>query len=65
MTKKEFGLRLAKARQEKNISAYELSLRIGKSTGYMHLLETGKVNVSVDILFKICKELKIDPKELF
>jgi len=65
MTREEFGLRLAKVRQSKNISAYELSLRIGKSTGYMHLIETGKMNVSVDILFKICKELGIEPKELF
>jgi len=65
MTKKEFGTRLAQARQLKNISAYELSLRVGKSTGYMHLLETGKMNVSVEMLFKICEILEISPKSLF
>ena len=65
MTRKEFGLRISKARETKNMSAYELSLRISKSTNYMHMVESGKVNISVDTLFDICKALEIEPSEIF
>ena len=58
-------MRLAQVRQSKNISAYELSLRLGKSTGYMHLVETGKMGITVELLFKVCAQLEISPKVLF
>ena len=65
MTKKEFGLRLARARQSKEISAYELSLRIGKDTSYLYKVEAGNVNISYTVLCDICNVLGINPKELF
>ena len=65
MDRVELGLRIARVRQDKKISAYELSLRIEKSHGYMHLLEMGKVNFTIDVLFALCRELEVDPCELF
>lgn len=43
---KKFCLNVAKERAKKNISAYELSLRIGKDASYINKLENGKINVS-------------------
>lgn len=65
MNLKELGLKIAKIRAEKDISAYELSLRIGKDTSYFYKVEKGKVNISYTVLCDICKILEIEPKELF
>lgn len=57
--------RLAKLRTDKNISARELSLRLGQSEGYINAIETGKSNPSVVMLFYICEELGISLSEFF
>ena len=62
---KDFCLRLAKARANKNLSAYELSLRIGKHTSYIHKVESGGVNVGIKTILEICEQLEIEPKQLF
>jgi len=65
MDLKELGLKIAKIRIAKGLSAYELSLRIGKDTSYLYKVESGKINVSFTVLLDICKALEIEPKELF
>lgn len=65
MDLKELGLKLAKIRNAKGLSAYELSLRIGKDTSYLYKVESGKVNVSFTVLQEICNALEIDPRDLF
>jgi DNA-binding Xre family transcriptional regulator len=65
MDRKTLATKIAQVRIAKNLSAYELSLRIGKSTNYMHMVESGKVNISIDTLFEICKALEIKPSEIF
>lgn len=61
----DFGINLAKIRMRSNLSAYELSLRIDKDASYIHKVESGKINISLKTILKICEELKIDPIELF
>lgn len=58
-------LNIAKARLQKGISAYELSLRIGKDASYINKLENGKINLSIKSLLAICEELHIPPYILF
>jgi len=65
MDRKELGLKIAKLRQAKNLSAYELSLRIEKSHNYMYLVEMGNVNFTIDAFLAICRELEISPADLF
>ena len=65
MELKDFGLKVAKLRMEANLSAYELSLSIGKDASYINKLESGKVNATLKVIFKICEILKIEPVELF
>ncbi len=61
----DFGVNLARIRIKSNLSAYELSLRIGKDASYIHKVESGKINVSLKSILKICEALKIEPIELF
>lgn len=65
MDLREFGLNVAKLRKKANLSAYELSLRIGKDASYIHKLENGKANATWKTVFKICEVLEIEPFELF
>ena len=55
----DLGLRILKIRQSKNLSAYELSLRIGKDASYINKLENGKINPSFKTLLQICDALSI------
>lgn len=61
----EFCINLAKVRMKANLSAYELSLRIGKDASYIHKVENGKINISLKMILKICEVLQIEPVELF
>ncbi len=47
------------------MSAYELSLRIGKDASYIHKVESGKINISLKTILDICEVLSIEPAELF
>lgn len=57
--------RIAFLRTEKNISARELSLRLGQSVGYINHIEIGTSNPSVEMLFYICEELDVTMSEFF
>lgn len=61
----EFGINLAKIRAKSNLSAYELSLRIGKDSSYINKVENGKINISLKTILSICEVLEIEPVELF
>ena len=60
-----FGLNVAKQRIKKGLSAYELSLRLGKDASYINKLENGKINISLKMILAICEELQINIIELF
>ncbi len=65
MELKDIGLALSKIRRKANISAYDLSLRIGKDASYINKFEKGKVNATLKTILMICDELNISPIELF
>ena len=65
MELKDFGLNVARKRIKAGLSAYELSLRIGKDASYIHKLENGKANATLKTIFKICEVLNIEPVDLF
>lgn len=60
-----FGINLAKERIKQNMSAYELSIKLGKDPSYINKVENGKINISLKIILEICEILKIEPKTLF
>ena len=60
-----FGLRLAMLRENKNISARELSLSMGQNKNYINAIETGKNYPSMSSFFYICEYMGITPKDFF
>ena len=62
MTEKDFSLRLAKLREEKGVSARDMSLSMGQNPGYINNIESGK---SISGIFYICEYLGITPKDFF
>ncbi len=60
-----FGLNVAKERIKQNISAYELSLRLGKDASYINKLENGKINVSLKMIIEIANTLSVTIETLF
>ena len=59
------GLRLAKLRNEKDVSARDMSLSIGQNAGYINSIETGKSLPSIPGLVYICEYLGITVSEFF
>ena len=65
MEAKDFSLRLAKLREEKGVSALDMSLSIGQNPGYINNIETGKSMPSLTGIFYICEYLGVTPGEFF
>lgn len=57
--------RLASLRIQKNISARDMSLSLGKAEGYINHIEN-KINMlSMESFYYICEYLKTTPKDFF
>lgn len=65
MNEKQFALRLAQLRQNKNVSAREMSLAIGQNAGYINNIESGKSLPSLPGIIYICDYLGITVSEFF
>ena len=65
MTEKDFSLRLAKLREEKGVSARDMSLSMGQNPGYINNIESGKSMPSLSGLIFISEYLGITPKDIF
>ena len=62
---KKFCTNVAIARENKGLSAYELSLRLGKDSSYIHKLENGKINISLKMIIAISETLEVPIEQLF
>lgn len=56
------GQRIAEIRQQKGYSLRQLSELCGVTFQNLNKIENGKYNVSVDILYKVCKALEVEFK---
>ncbi|WP_322181570.1 helix-turn-helix domain-containing protein [Neglectibacter caecimuris] len=65
MTEKDFSLRLARLRNEKGVSARDMSLSMGQNPGYINNIESGKSMPSLAGIFYICEYLGITPRDFF
>lgn len=57
--------RLAQLRLQKGVSARDMSLSIGQSSGYINKIESGQNLPSMTGFFYICEYLGITPQEFF
>ncbi len=60
-----FADRLRLLRNERNISAREMSLSLGQNESYINKIETGQRSVPMSAFFKICEFLNITPSDFF
>lgn len=65
MYEKDFPNRLYALREQKGVSAREMSLAIGQNPGYINNIECGKSLPSMSGFFFICDYLGITPVEFF
>ena len=65
MTEIDFPMRLAKLREQKGVSARDMSLSIGQNPGYINNIENGKSMPSLQGFFYICEYLGISPSAFF
>ena len=65
MDEKDFGLRLARLREKKGISARDMSLSMGQNASYVNHIETGKSMPSLSGILMLCEHLEITPSEFF
>ena len=65
MFEDSFIKRLASLREQKGVSAREMSLALGQNESYINRIENGKTFPSLQAFFYICEYLQISPKEFF
>ncbi|MBQ9207465.1 MAG: helix-turn-helix transcriptional regulator [Treponema sp.] len=65
MQKNFFADRLRFLRNERNISAREMSLALGQNESYINKIETGQRSVSMAAFFNICDFLLVTPADFF
>lgn len=61
----KFGLRLSQLRDQKGISARDMSLSLGYSSGYINGVENQKSYPSMQSFLNICEFLEVTPVEFF
>lgn len=62
---KSLGLNIAYFRKRKGYTQLEFAEILDIDRSHMSAMEIGKNAPSLDLIFKICKELDISEKELF
>jgi transcriptional regulator with XRE-family HTH domain len=65
MTNQEFAARLTQLREEKGVSARDMSLSLGLSATYINRIENGRMMPSLPVFFDICDYFMIEPGEFF
>ena len=60
-----FAERLAQLREDKQVSAREMSLAIGQNCSYINRIENKKAFPSMQCFFYICDYLQITPQKFF
>lgn len=60
-----FVERMIQLRNQKNVSAREMSLAIGQNGSYINRIENRQTFPSMQVFFYICEYFEISPKEFF
>jgi len=60
-----FGKRVTALREKNGVSRQQLAVGIGETVNYVEKMETGKVDVELELIFKIIHHLDIPVKEFF
>ena len=63
--KKDFSDRIRTLRNERKISAREMSLELGQNVNYINYIENGRHLPSMQGFYMICEYFGIEPSEFF
>lgn len=61
----KFGLNVVYYRKRKKLTQLQLAELVDIDRSHISAIELGNVGVSLDVIFKICDVLGVEPKELF
>ena len=61
----KFGLNVVYYRKRRKLTQLQLAELVDIDRSHISAIELGNVGVSLDVIFKICDVLGIEPKELF
>ena len=64
-TLRALGIALRAARKERGLSQELLAVDAGVERSYLGAIERAEVNVTVEVITRICRALKVKPSELF
>ena len=62
---RQLGLNIAYYRKSRGYTQMELAEALDIDRSHMSAIELATVGVSLDVLFRLCDVLKLDPKALF
>lgn len=65
MYENEFYKRLYQLRNQRGVSARDMSLSLGQNAGYINSIENGNSMPSMKMFFYICEYLNVTPCEFF
>ena len=65
LSKKEIIDRIGYFRNKRNISAYKLGIELGHSKTYFYRIESGEIQLTVDMLLEILDILQVTTTEFF
>lgn len=65
LSKKEIIERIGYFRNQKKISAYKLGIELGHSKTYFYRVESGEIQLTVDMLLEVLDILKVTTTEFF
>lgn len=57
--------RIKDLRRQRGMSQYDLSLLLGKNHNFISYIETGRRAVSLPMVYRIAKALRVSAKDLF
>lgn len=63
--KAKFGRRLRQLREEKGLTQEQIAFRARLSREYLSRIESGKRNVSLDVIERLSEALGVDVQKLF
>ena len=65
LSKKEILERISYFRTQKNMSAYKLGMELGHSKTYFYRIESGEIQLTIDMLIDILSILNVSTTEFF
>lgn len=65
LSKKEIIDRIGYFRNKRNISAYKLGMQLGHSKTYFYRIESGEIQLTLDLLLDVLEILNVTTTEFF